>query len=508
MVMDFTPVPIPISKSQIINYINTYAPAAPKTGIIVAAADASAIEKIGADYQCSGINDDVIIQQAIESLSPNGGRIWLTNGHYNISSSITIDVPGISILGKSENNTIIRSKNTTQDVFDINSPYCIIENLSIDESTVVKTAGYSFNIVVGFVSLKNIKISSAYFGVLISGANNVVLYNILITALNTCISLTNNAYNLYLSQIQYSGVTGFNLSGVNNSVFEHFYPVGSTTNAIIIYGTSGLSVYNCNFINCSFSNSSIGVLIWADTSNSFYSLKFSDCIARDNSVNGIKIYNTAGPNGGVILDKCEIRHNALQGIVLGNGSANLFKDIIISNCVISNNGYSGSGNTADAIFVDKSILNLQIVNNYIGPYQGDPISQRYAVNLSDPSIANVQIIGNNMMGNIGVSNSFVFNASSSIYVKIKNNLGQNPLGKYLPQPAYPASSTWIQNTTGYTCRVFARGGSLSQIQLKDIALVVQLTNPDSGGYANILLDVGEWVQLIYTVAGLWFWVAL
>ena len=57
-----------------------------KREIVVAANDAPAWQKVNADFLCDGVNDELTIQQAINSLPDPGGRIRLTSGTYIIDS--------------------------------------------------------------------------------------------------------------------------------------------------------------------------------------------------------------------------------------------------------------------------------------------------------------------------------------------------------------------------------------------------------------------------------------
>ena len=57
-----------------------------KKEIVVAASNAPAWQKKNADYVCDGVNDEVELQQAINTLSSTGGRIRLTAGEFIIDS--------------------------------------------------------------------------------------------------------------------------------------------------------------------------------------------------------------------------------------------------------------------------------------------------------------------------------------------------------------------------------------------------------------------------------------
>lgn len=55
--------------------------------VFVAAADASAAEKLAADYQCTGTNDELVLQQAVNAVyAKGGGEVLLSNGTFSIDS--------------------------------------------------------------------------------------------------------------------------------------------------------------------------------------------------------------------------------------------------------------------------------------------------------------------------------------------------------------------------------------------------------------------------------------
>jgi len=51
------------------------------------------------DFNCDGVDDDVEINAAIDSLPATGGCVFIKEGTYNISNSIVIDVDNTSIVG-------------------------------------------------------------------------------------------------------------------------------------------------------------------------------------------------------------------------------------------------------------------------------------------------------------------------------------------------------------------------------------------------------------------------
>jgi len=94
--------------------------------VLVAASDSLDIDKAKADYVCTGVNDQDIIQQAIDLVNdfggfgPGGGTVWLAPGTYNVevpASGPAIDVKtGVTLRGfepGAEGATYIQPSNTS-----------------------------------------------------------------------------------------------------------------------------------------------------------------------------------------------------------------------------------------------------------------------------------------------------------------------------------------------------------------------------------------------------------
>ncbi len=68
------------------------------SGLVVAASDATEIEKQGAHYVCTGSDDQNTINGAIQALSATGGLVKLTAGTFNCSGAVRVS-RRISLLG-------------------------------------------------------------------------------------------------------------------------------------------------------------------------------------------------------------------------------------------------------------------------------------------------------------------------------------------------------------------------------------------------------------------------
>lgn len=90
-----------------------------------------------ADFVCDGTNDDIIINEAIDTLPTDGGRILLLEGTYNISSSINVNNSNIEIEGQGKGTILKLSDGSNTSIITITgiSSYIYfnkIKNLCID----------------------------------------------------------------------------------------------------------------------------------------------------------------------------------------------------------------------------------------------------------------------------------------------------------------------------------------------------------------------------------------
>jgi len=105
---------------------------------IIAASDSK--DKTRADYVCDGIDDHVQINQAINDLPSVGGKIFLLEGTYNITSSIVLNKHSITLEGATKHTTIQTSSNIgiitasgLQNLYLHN--FCVLGNFDGDSQT-------------------------------------------------------------------------------------------------------------------------------------------------------------------------------------------------------------------------------------------------------------------------------------------------------------------------------------------------------------------------------------
>lgn len=76
--------------------------------IYVGSAELSAEQKLSCDYVCDGVDDQIEINQAIDSLPDSGGEIHLSRGIFNISNEISIN-RRIKLVGEGKGITLDRN---------------------------------------------------------------------------------------------------------------------------------------------------------------------------------------------------------------------------------------------------------------------------------------------------------------------------------------------------------------------------------------------------------------
>ncbi|MBU2051402.1 MAG: hypothetical protein KKH61_20835, partial [Gammaproteobacteria bacterium] len=86
----------------------------------VAASNATADEIAQADYVCDGTSDEVQILAAIAALPADGGKIVLSNGHFNVASTIVINSP-VFFQGSGRRFTQIVQTTGGLNLFEVNS---------------------------------------------------------------------------------------------------------------------------------------------------------------------------------------------------------------------------------------------------------------------------------------------------------------------------------------------------------------------------------------------------
>jgi len=82
--------------------------------LVVAASDASDIDKARANYICDGTDDDVEIQAAIDALPATGGKVLLSAGNFALSAIVSRDIDNVVVEGQGKATYLANDGSTKQ----------------------------------------------------------------------------------------------------------------------------------------------------------------------------------------------------------------------------------------------------------------------------------------------------------------------------------------------------------------------------------------------------------
>ena len=116
----------------------------------------------------------------------------------------------------------------------------------------------------------------------------------------------------------------------------------------------------------------------------------------------------------------------------------------------------------------------------------------YAVAELGPYVGNIIADNQLVAGTAGVVS---LNATST--PRVHHNVGYNPVGHAVAQPAVPATTVAATNTTGVDCTVFVTGGTVTVVAIGGTA-----TGLTSGAFR---VPAGQTITLTYSVAPTWQW---
>jgi hypothetical protein len=138
---------------------------------LVAAFDAHSSTIAQADYVCDGTADNVEIQAAIDALPSGGGKINLSAGTFNISSTVN-GASDVLIDGTGRRATILKWTGGTNDVMfnfeefrDWGFRQCGFDGDNITGITIIKTGGSTDNTRSRFLTLERLNIENANIGI-------------------------------------------------------------------------------------------------------------------------------------------------------------------------------------------------------------------------------------------------------------------------------------------------------------------------------------------------------
>lgn len=319
----------------------------------------NSVNKHKADYICDGTADEVEINKALNSMPSDGGWVYLLEGAYNISSTITIPKSNVKLSGAGWGTKI----QTTSDISMIKATSL---NCTFIEDLYLLGAGSS---------------SSSHFGIYF---DNVIYSHIKRCRIRSC---TVNVYftnDCQTTDIMNCRITGAIWNGIAFTVGGSAIYIKILNNTIVGCGQYGIllgpQTQECEIKNNTItSNGYDGIYLSISSFN-----VISDNHIGFNSYNGIEMKLSSNQN---IVTNNHVFCNNRYGIYLTKSGNN-----DISNNIISYNDYNNTA-TYDGINIDDNSNNNIISSNRCTGNDRDGI--RIDDNTCDRNTLN----GNNCLGN-------------------------------------------------------------------------------------------------------------
>ena len=308
------------------------------------------------DYLCTGINDQIIINQAVNSLGVGGGKIIFLDGTYllhgaspngNISLLSNIVYEGMGTSTVFMTDGMYPAMYSTQSISNVTIRNICFRNTSSHNSN---CSAINFNPMDSNLYIQNILIENCIFytgeaigsGRLIDGNNNITIRNNIINNANTASS-------------QYA----INLTGPVNNLLIEGNNISSTLGMAFVQNP--VSPYNSsvsldiNIINNIFKNTN-------DNDDSGYFVLFND----DYRCNRVKINNNTSIEGSIYFN-----YSAQNVCIVGNyiqasirkyaikTSSNTIGIAISGNAILKN-----SGTGVNTVYLGPTNFNV-VVGNYM-----------------------------------------------------------------------------------------------------------------------------------------------
>lgn len=235
------------------------------------------------DYLCDGTNDHEEINAAIAALPSSGGKIIILNGSYNLSASIIVNKPNVTIEG-SGYATVIGSAAST--VLVINSARCNVRGLYVAGQNIINQIG--------------IDVAAA--------ATRCEISDCVISDTDTCIKISGTYCAVHSNKIDYGNIYGVSVQGsyatIKDNLFSNclisvrvYYVSGVIVKGNTIHTSGAVNGYGVNLINsdtCVVSNNIIrsahvGIEVYSYPANSTYCSVDSNLVIE--CTNGIQLSN-------------------------------------------------------------------------------------------------------------------------------------------------------------------------------------------------------------------------
>lgn len=479
---------------------------------------------------------------SIIAAAASGSTLYFPPGTYQFASAISPGTKAFIFQGAGSGQanspsviyTILETTSATADLFTLTDTYWYTEWRDLCFSTTInKTAGAIINTGTA------------------SGAGNVGTHvrrcnfcgnTGASTTLFNCIVLNGTASGnqMVIEGCTFTGFTNYAISVVGNtttpattaSPYIHNCTVngaGVAAAGIQVTQCGDMQIDDCDIIGCvnnllcnpatgtssgvfsiyclnTFFDNSYGSCVKLTGTGNIMRCKFEACsmtvTGGATAYNAVEI-STSGTTlaTGIEFGDCTVFNTFSNSSTSSNGfSLTGIQDVSIKNCRIA--GWLGSGITVTA--GASSVTKLDIQTCIIGP-TGGIAANGVGITLAAGTYGSQIICGNNLSGNTTAitDNTTVTTTANNNRYK-NNNLGYNPLST-VAQPAVAASTTAVWNSTGVTCTVYVKGGTLTVITVGGVASGIAAAIGASDAYP-ILVAPNQQIAITYSVAPTWVWV--
>jgi len=330
--------------------------------VVVTASDASQFGRYSAVYQCDGTDDQVQINQAIASLPATGGQVVLSDGTFNIASSILIENDNVTLVGAGAG----QRSGATQ--IGIGTRLLAVSGIT---TAIVKVQRVADDRPVYGVLLRDFTVDGALLGSAVDG----ILFR------------ANRAHidHVHVHKATGSGVRVHgNVSWDTYDTTLSYVHVGDCSDSGIFLDDNGTDVH---VANCLLYNNNYGIRLQGS------SAQVTACHLYDSTTNNV-FFDGGGSRTKIV--GCKIEGAGQHGINIDSTNGG-YSDIQIIGNGLSSNGDSAN-NTYDHIIIQgpsgNGVARTQIVGNSLGTKSGVANKVRYGINMSSTASQATVIIGN------------------------------------------------------------------------------------------------------------------
>lgn len=297
-----------------------------------------------------GSGDFTDIQNAIDSLGPEGGTIYIKSGNYDLSDTIYINKNNIEIIGIGVNRPRILADinfDGGKTVIDISRSFITIKNVVIERKNGAMDGGIEIHNA-NYVEIKNCAIAT-FYGISATSCNFFKINNCNIDAIYSPLSISGNNNRIINNLVRGGAALGLIASGNHLIIDNNNFSAGGI--ALIVVDSSYSAIRN-NTAGSGGPAVSIG---------SCFSLVISGNICRSGFADGIAIISSDN----VIVSGNVCNNNGIDGIF--NDSPTV--SIIGNSC--NNNGSGSQGGHGIYSVAGSIVTGNTATGNFSGPLGED-----------------------------------------------------------------------------------------------------------------------------------------